>query len=1011
MNDLASTPDRELIFRRLADPFPLGPGQYGPTLWITSVVIVLLLAAVYIGWLYARDSRTVRWYGAVPLAVLRFLVYVLLAVAFLLPAVQQWETTEKRSRVVLVLDVSPSVAAVADDPPSDSARKPKTRLDQVLDTLADDKLGLVRKLLERNPVVVYRFGSRLDDDGLTLEPGSQPWTRDEWAAWARYDFRPVALAGVSPDGQKRVRETPAWTKGEPGTADWAAGWSRAPEGEVVPAGLTDADKAALVANRARVEKRVDVVRAVAQGTNVAESLTAVVNREAGNMVQGLVVVSDGRSTLGSESALRPVRDRLTREKIPVFTIAVGAAREPVGIAITDVQAPDRAAPDEQFKVAVEADGVGLADTEVEVKLGLYAPGNDPKAGKPDHELTRTLKFAGDTTPPHGSAEFVIDPEAKDFPAGLTEPSKKPGRQRQLKQGPWAVVATIPRDKREVFAEPAHNSAPRTVQVIDKPVRVLLFAGAATREYQTLRTLLVRESQQNRAELSIYLQTEAAREGTAVQDVPPERLLGRFPTTLDTTGKPPEKPEDKFLNLDRYDLVIAFDPDWSELSADQVKNLQTWVDELGGGLIYVAGPVNTFQLARADEGGRLKPLLDVLPVVPDDVILVKARANPRTPRRLALKPNPDFDVLRLDDDKPDDPAAGWERYFTGRDDAKIDPDARHQLSPERGFYAYYPVKGTKPGASTLAEFLDIRDETEAVVRGDPKPWLVTAQPARGRSVFLAAGEVWRLRGYDPDYYDRFWVKLTRYAAGNRDAKAARGRVLVGKEFTAGSAVRVQVKLLGPNGLPYPAGAVAPRFTVGRYTADGEKVKDVKDEGPFDLKPRRGGDEFDGYYAGQLVADPARFPAGPEFKYRVSVDVPDSLGETLTADFGLKRSDPELDNTRPDFAALELAAGTLDEVRMRIKDPAVYAALRGAETDPAKVKLAFRLGESDKLGLIPEAVGESPPQILRNRGPVRDLWDRGPVFAVGERQVEVSWLLLAAVGLLSVEWLVRKLMRLA
>jgi hypothetical protein len=35
----------------------------------------------------------------------------------------------------------------------------------------------------------------------------------------------------------------------------------------------------------------------------------------------------------------------------------------------------------------------------------------------------------------------------------------------------------------------------------------------------------------------------------------------------------------------------------------------------------------------------------------------------------------------------------------------------------------------------------------------------------------------------------------------------------------------------------------------------------------------------------------------------------------------------------------------------------------------------------------------------------------VFAVGERQVEVSWLLLAAVGLLSVEWLVRKLMRLA
>lgn len=206
MNDLAPTPDRELIFRRLADPFPVGPAQYGPTLWVAAVVVVLALAAVYSGYLYTKDSRSIRWYWAVPLAGLRFLVYGLLAVAFLLPAVQQWETTEKRSRVVLVLDVSPSVATVADDPPSDSASKPKTRLDQVIDTLADDKLGLVRKLLERNPVVVYRFGSRLDDDGHTLEPGGRPWTRDEWAAWTRYDFRPVALAGLTEDGRKRVQE-------------------------------------------------------------------------------------------------------------------------------------------------------------------------------------------------------------------------------------------------------------------------------------------------------------------------------------------------------------------------------------------------------------------------------------------------------------------------------------------------------------------------------------------------------------------------------------------------------------------------------------------------------------------------------------------------------------------------------------------------------------------------------------------------------------------------------------
>ena len=80
-----------------------------------------------------------------------------------------------------------------------------------------------------------------------------------------------------------------------------------------------------------------------------------------------------------------------------------------------------------------------------------------------------------------------------MPEALTEESKKVGRRRQLKQGQWAAVAQIARDKREVFPDHEHVSPPRPVQVIDRPLRVLLFASGPTREYQTLRTLLVRES--------------------------------------------------------------------------------------------------------------------------------------------------------------------------------------------------------------------------------------------------------------------------------------------------------------------------------------------------------------------------------------------------------------------------------------------------------------------------------------------------------------------------------------
>ena len=93
----------------------------------------------------------------------------------------------------------------------------------------------------------------------------------------------------------------------------------------------------------------------------------------------------------------------------MFTVAVGEARENVGIAITDVQAPDRAPPDEPFKVVVEADGVGLANTESTCSSTCSCPAATRRRTPPDHELTAKLMFLpGD--PPHGQAEFVIDPD-------------------------------------------------------------------------------------------------------------------------------------------------------------------------------------------------------------------------------------------------------------------------------------------------------------------------------------------------------------------------------------------------------------------------------------------------------------------------------------------------------------------------------------------------------------------------------------------------------------------------
>src|SRR5437588_11057731 len=121
-----------------------------------------------------------------------------------------------------------------------------------------------------------------------------------------------------------------------------------------------------------------------------------------------------------------------------------------------------------------------------------------------------------------------------------------------------------------------------------------------------------------------------------------------------------------------------------------------------------------------------------------------------------------------------------------------------------------------------------------------------------------------------------------------------------------------------------------------------------------------------------------------------------------------------------------AGDLDEGKGRLSDAdyeSLHTRLRGPKataaeklepkpTGPAKdsPKLLFTLPAAEA---IPPCLTAVPPQVFRNRGPVDDLWDDGPTLGYTEdgKPIEVATLLFVVVGLLSVEWLGRKLLRLA
>jgi hypothetical protein len=242
--------------------------------------------------------------------------------------------------------------------------------------------------------------------------------------------------------------------------------------------------------------------------------------------------------------------------------------------------------------------------------------------------------------------------------------------------------------------------------------------------------------------------------------------------------------------------------------------------------------------------------------------------------------------------------------------------------------------------------------------------------------------------------------------------------------------------------------------------------------FLMEAKREG-EWSGYFRGQ-------FQVPAPGKYEIVLPIPGS-SEVLRREFYVDVANPELDNPRPDFAALEQMASEVSKLRINDQTKTdLRRRLRGAAKpegtvavrDENEPRLFFNLQNARS---IPECL-TLESRTIRNKGKIDDLWTEGltpspaaaltslwiiaiaglvlagglgitslVMFAIGRagqggmclagavllavggvvyltaamqyRVMETSVttttssLLLVVVGLLSVEWLTRKLLRLA
>jgi hypothetical protein len=363
--------------------------------------------------------------------------------------------------------------------------------------------------------------------------------------------------------------------------------------------------------------------------------------------------------------------------------------------------------------------------------------------------------------------------------------------------------------------------------------------------------------------------------------------------------------------------------------------------------------------------------------------------------------------------------GWELFFTGREER--DEKAR----VVRGFFNYFPIREMKAVATPIARFPD----PNAIKMPDGKapPWLCVMQYGQGRTAWVGSPEIWRLRQYKDEYFERFWTKFTRYlAAGSRRKQTRRGRILMGREFPVGGYIRMTAQVLDPSLQPTdPKTEPKVRFRpleLDKYPPEIEKLQGddllrarakhhEKFTYEFRMNPKKGPDKWEGYFQRAQLASAEKFPTG---NWRVDVEIPSST-DTLNQKFAIRQSNPELDLTKPDVTALYQMASPLAD--MQVSDATLASALQNRSAGGVDGKrLAFKFGDEESLKLIPQCF-KTDVKVARNRGAVEDYWDKGvtlPSFLTSwmtDKPQTLAYGLMLCVGLLSVEWLTRKLLKLA
>lgn len=279
----------------------------------------------------------------------------------------------------------------------------------------------------------------------------------------------------------------------------------------------------------------------------------------------------------------------------------------------------------------------------------------------------------------------------------------------------------------------------------------------------------------------------------------------------------------------------------------------------------------------------------------------------------------------------------------------------------GIYWHYPVRREKPVATALMRHSNPRMSNafgQQVV-------FATQFVGAGRTAFLGFDTTHRWRRFDEKLFNRFWIQTIRYLVeGKLMGGRARGSVTTPKQqYDLGESVVITARALDEryNPLQLPAlelKAVPASKRADPGAADGETPPPAEDYTNVSLVPIPG---REGFYQGRFV--PRRTGA-----YQLRMELPAGVTGRATIEREILVSQPDIELRQP----------AMQKARLQ---QLVSEAGEGQYCEPDEA-----LGLA---ALIPDRSRTPPP--IRERP--RPLWDN-------------RYVLMALVGMLTVEWILRK-----